>query len=84
MPDENLQLCERIRAVEVEVKSLKDCVDEIKNNHLAHINNNINKIFGRIDDLATNNASKPSWAVAIILTALSSLVVGLAVLILKS
>ncbi|MBI5071663.1 hypothetical protein HZB93_02085 [Candidatus Falkowbacteria bacterium] len=83
MSDENSQLCERVKGVEVEVKSLKDCVDEIKNNHLAHINANISKIFDKIDELVKRTGSKPSWAVAIILTMLTSLVVGLMILILK-
>ncbi|MFA5128562.1 MAG: hypothetical protein WC445_01195 [Patescibacteria group bacterium] len=83
MPDENLQLCERIKGVEVEVKGVKEDISEIKTNHLFHINANISKIFDKIEDLSTKSNSKPSWAVAIILTLLSSLVVGLSVLLFK-
>ncbi len=83
MPDENLQLCERVKGVEVEVKGLKECVNEIKTNHLKHINDNISKIFDKVEELATKSNSKPSWAVAIILTLLSSIVVGLAVFVIS-
>lgn len=55
-------------ATEASIKGIEGSVDEIKNNHLVHIDIEIKKI------LAKMSSRRPSWAVCRIITGLASLV----------
>lgn len=55
-----------------EINHLKKKLDDIKNNHLP-------TLYGKVDKLKEKMAGRPSWIVAILITALTSLCVGLIV-----
>ena len=55
---------------------LEQKVDDIVSNHLSHIHTELQEVKRKIN-------GRPSWAVAVIITVLSSLVVALTVAMLK-
>jgi hypothetical protein len=69
MREDMLSLIERVARLEQKV-------DDVISNHIYHIRKDIEDIKRRIN-------GRPSWAVSIVLTVLSSLVVGLLVAVIK-
>lgn len=68
-----MEISERLARLEERMNHMIKKIDDIKNNHLPTIYNKLEKI-----------ASRPSWTVAIIITFLSSLSVGLIILLIRS
>jgi len=76
--DEIIKICERITALETSISVIAKNVYDIENNHLHSIET-------KIDSIQTDVLSgRPSWAVTIVLTVLSSLVIGMFAFILAN
>lgn len=71
-----MTLREEIRQFAERLARLEQKVDDIVANHFTHLHNELGEVKRRID-------GRPSWAVAVLLTTLASLVVGLAVAMFK-
>lgn len=75
----DVDLIERVMALETKMEFLIGMVDEIKCNHLAHLSDDIKALESKF----TRLKSSPSWSVTIIITFLCSLTVALLTLLLK-
>ena len=70
---------ERLAVIETEITHIKESFDDIKDNHLHSISNKFDAIWGKINGFERKLTNRlPAWAM-IIITFLSSLVIGLIV-----
>lgn len=70
---------ERLAVIETEVTNIKETLDDIKNNHLNSIYNKFDDIWGKFNCFEKKLANRlPLWT-TLLITLLSSLVVGLVV-----
>ncbi len=70
---------ERLAVIETEVTNIKETLDDIKNNHLNSIYNKFDDIWKKFNCFEKKLANRlPLWT-TLLITLLSSLVVGLVV-----
>lgn len=75
-----IEIAERLMSLETKMDFMISEIDEMKTNHIVHLKDDIKDLDNKFNHLKNS----PSWIITTVLTLLSSLVVGLVVLILKS